>query len=300
MPDGTSALVGERTTGKVYRVGIGMEKTLVATIAGVDADGDGGLLGIALSPYYAEDGLIYAYVTTNTDNRIVRFAPGQKPKAIFTGIPKGATHNGGPIAFGADNFLYIATGDAGDAEAAAAQTSLAGKVLRIDTFGKPATGNPDKSAVYASGLSDPTGICPLIGSSMGVLDHRASSDLLLTVKAGKDYTKPVSGDAFWTYQPGDGGGVDCAISGGYLLATSLDATKITGVQLAPSGGFTGSPEDLVKGKYGRLLSLITGAQEMVWATTSNKDGHGKPISSDDRVLILPAAAGGGGGGGGPD
>ncbi len=279
---------------------MGMDKALVTTIAGVDAKGDGGLLGIALSPYYGEDGLIYAYVTTSTDNRIVRFAPGQKPKAILTGIPKGKVHNGGPIAFGTDNFLYVATGDAGNAKAAAAPTSLAGKVLRVDTFGKPAAGNPDKTAVYAAGLTDPTGICPLTGSSMGVLDHRASSDLLLTLKAGQDYTTPVSGDALWTYQPGDGGGVDCAISAGFLLATSLDAAKITGVQLAPTGGFTGSPEDLIKGKYGRLLTLITGAQDLVWATTSNKDGHGKPIPSDDRVIVLPAAAGGGGGGGGPD
>jgi hypothetical protein len=133
-----------------------------------------------------------------------------------------------------------------------------------------------------------------------VVDHRPASDLLIPVAAGHDYAKPVSGDALWTYEPGDGGGVDCAISAGFLLATSLEAAKITGVQLAPGGGFTGAPQDLIKGKYGRLLTLVTGAQDLVWATTSNKDGHGKPIPSDDRVIVLPAAAGGGGGGGGPD
>jgi hypothetical protein len=299
LPDGTSALVGERTTGKVFRVARQTTKTLVATIGGIDAAGDGGLLGIALSPYYTEDGLIYAYVTTATDNRIVRFAPGQKPKPILTGIPKGSSHNGGPIAFGSDDLLYVATGDAGDAAAAAAKDSLAGKVLRVDTFGKPAKGNPGGSAVYASGLTDPTGICAVPGGAIAVLDHRPAADLLLPVAAGRDYRTPAPGDALWTYQPGDGGGVDCAVSAGYLLASSLTAAKITAVELLPSGGFTGSPQDLVEGRYGRLLSLTTGAQDVVWATTSNKDGHGKPIPSDDRVIVLPAAAGGGGGGG-PD
>jgi hypothetical protein len=299
LPDGVSALVGERTTGKVFRVAKQTTKTLITTIDGIDAAGDGGLLGIALSPYYAEDGLIYAYVTTATDNRVVRFAPGQKPKPILTGIPKGRAHNGGPIAFGADDLLYVATGDAGDATAAAARGSLAGKVLRVDTFGKPAKGNPGGSAVYASGLTDPTGICPVPGGRIAVVDHRPAADLLLPVVSGRDYRTPAPGDALWTYQPGDGGGVDCTVSAGYLLATSLTAAKITAVQFAPSGGFTGSPQDLLTGRYGRLLSLISGAQDVVWATTSNKDGHGKPIPSDDRVIMLPAAAGGGGGGG-PD
>ena len=39
------------------------------TVPGLDPSGDGGLLDLALSPTYLEDGLIYAYVTTATDNR---------------------------------------------------------------------------------------------------------------------------------------------------------------------------------------------------------------------------------------
>ena len=300
LPDGTSALVGERTTGKIWQVGIQQPQSVVATIDGIDASGDGGLLGIALSPYYPEDGLVYAYVTTKDDNRILRFAPGQTPKAILTGIPKGTTHNGGPLVFGSDDLLYVATGDAGNARAAAAPTSLAGKVLRLDTFGKPATGNPGGTAVYARGFSDPTGICPLPDGRVAVLDHRPTADLLLPVTSGTDFTTPASGAALWTYQPGDGGASDCTVSAGYLLATSLDATKITSIQMTTTGSFTGSPQDLVKGAYGRLLSAVTGARDLVWATTSNKDGHGSPVSSDDRVIVLPAAAGGGGGGGSPD
>ena len=51
----------------------GQPVTTVRTIPGLDATGDGGLLDLAISPTYAEDHLIYAYVTTATDNRVIDF-----------------------------------------------------------------------------------------------------------------------------------------------------------------------------------------------------------------------------------
>ena len=297
LPDGQSALVGERTTGKILLVAPEKKPTVVATVTGLDTSGGGGLLGIALSPYYVEDHLIYAYVTTSTDNRILRIAPGQKPKPIFTSIPAGDGNNGGPLAFGADGLLYVATGDATDAAAAPDPDSLAGKVLRLDAYGKPAAANSSGTAVFSSGLTDPTGMCHLPDGSIGVVDHRSTSDLLLPARDGADFTTPAEGDALWTYQPGNGGAVDCAVSDGALLATSLAATKVTSIQMTPTGGFTGSPQDLADGAYGRLLTIVTGPGQLVWMTTSNRDGHGKPIPSDDRVVLLPAGGGGGGGGG---
>ncbi|MFC5112312.1 hypothetical protein [Kibdelosporangium philippinense] len=41
----------------------------------VDGTTDGGLTWVALSPTYTEDQLIYAYITTPTDNRVVRSSP---------------------------------------------------------------------------------------------------------------------------------------------------------------------------------------------------------------------------------
>ncbi len=40
---------------------------------GVVAGGEGGLLGLAVSPTYAQDNFVYAYFTAANDNRIVRF-----------------------------------------------------------------------------------------------------------------------------------------------------------------------------------------------------------------------------------
>jgi glucose/arabinose dehydrogenase len=184
LPDGISALVGERTTGRILRVQRDVEPELVAQIDGIDATGDGGLLGIALSPSYDEDGLVYAYVTTAEDNRIIRIARGDVPKPIFTGIPKGTQHNGGRIAFAADRTLYVGTGDTGT-PTAADPASLAGKVLRLDEFGQPAPDNPTPgSPIYARGFTQISGLCPLDDGRVAALDHRDGQDLLFRDRRG--------------------------------------------------------------------------------------------------------------------
>lgn len=297
LADGQSALVGERTTGRILRIAAQTDPVPYATIADIDASGSGGLLGISLSPSFDEDGLIYLYVTTKTDNRVLRLAKGDAAKPIFVGIPKGGTHNGGRIEFGADGQLYVGTGDTGKPALATDPKSLAGKVLRIDEFGKPSKGNPTAgSAVYASGFTDVTGMC-VLGSAMGALDHRAAADVLIGVAKGGEYTSVPPGAAVWTWKKSDGGANDCSTSSTQLAFTSLDAQRVVALQRSPkTGGFVGTPNTLVQKTYGRLLTLTLGGggtpQEVFWATTSNKDGKGKPAASDDRVIVLKANGGG--------
>lgn len=299
LPDGTSALVGERTTGRILKIAAGRKPVLVTTIAGIDATGDGGLLGLAVSPSYPEDGLIYAYVTTKTDNRVIRIAVGDLPKAILTGIPKGRSNNGGAIAFTDAGVLYVGTGNAGSATTAAKSTSLSGKLLRIDVFGKPAAGNPRMtSPIFASGFTQVTGLCILPTGAMAALDHRTAADVLLLAKSGKNYSTLVSGDAVWTWKAGDGGAADCAASQGLLANTSLGKQQLAGIAMSATGTFSGSPRVLLGNTYGRLRTVQPGAKGSLWMTTSNKDGHGKPVASDDRVIVLPNA--GSAGGNGPD
>jgi glucose/arabinose dehydrogenase len=115
LPAGDAALVGERTSGRILSVKAGQQPVLVATITGLDFSHGGGLLGLALSPYYAEDGLFYAYVTTSQDARVVRLAAGQEPKPVVTGLPSGTDAIGGSLLFDADGLLYIAVGGDGAA-----------------------------------------------------------------------------------------------------------------------------------------------------------------------------------------
>ena len=113
LPDGT-ALVSERTTGRIMRIAPNGRKSVAMRVPGVATNaGEGGLLGLAISPNYAQDRLVYAYYTTARDNRIARFRLGAKPRPIVTGLRRGQIHNGGRIAFGPDGKLYAGVGETG-------------------------------------------------------------------------------------------------------------------------------------------------------------------------------------------
>ena len=140
LPDG-DALITERESARVLRLpAAGGEPVEVTELSATEPDGEGGLLGIAVSPDFATDGMVYAYLTADDDNRVVRFpleAP-EQVEPVLTGIPKGTIHNGGRIAFGPDGLLYVGTGDTGDTSLAQDPRSLGGKVLRMTRDGEPA------------------------------------------------------------------------------------------------------------------------------------------------------------------
>ncbi len=90
--------------------------------------GEGGLLGLALDP--DDQDVLYAYITTGSDNRVVRMSiAGGKvgnPKAILTGIPTSTHHHGGKLLFAPDKTLFVSAGDAEDSSHAQSKT-LAGR-----------------------------------------------------------------------------------------------------------------------------------------------------------------------------
>ncbi len=68
--------------------------------------------------------------------------------------------------------------------------------------------------------------------------------------------------------------------------------------MSAGGGFTGTPSVVLDNRYGRLLTVVGDQTGLLWLTTSNKDGLGTPVPSDDRVIVVPS--GSSGGEGGPD
>jgi glucose/arabinose dehydrogenase len=284
LPDSRSALVAERSTGRVLRVQRGSDPVQITTVE-TDPSGGGGLTGLVLSPAYAEDQLVYAYVSTPTDNRVVRIATGEPPEPVLVGIPRGPVNNGGALGVDVDGSLLVATGDAGGA--GAVPGSLAGKLLRIDTLGRPARGNPDPtSPVFSSGLRAPSGVCTDRESRISwVTDRAGPRDVLHLIAPG-----PLPPPAWtWPNRPGVGG---CMAQPGLVVIAQSVATSLFVLRPEGNGTFTGAPEILINGVYGRLSAAALAPDGLLWIGTVNKVG-GKPVASDDRVIRIQPPAGGG-------
>lgn len=296
LPDGTSALVGERRSGTILRVGVELEPTSFATVDDLAPDGDGGLLGLALSAYYPEDGLVFAFVTTADGGAVLRLTDGGTPTPVLTDLPADPDNPGGALLTGTDGMLYLATG--------AGSGDRAGSVLRFDTFGDASPENSSGSTVMATGLTHPTGICLLPDGDVAVIDRRGSSELLLRIRDGEDYTRPTAAQTVWTFRAGAGGAVDCTIGGTSLLTTSRTDSGVVGIEMADDGSFTGEPTEVLDDEFGFLRTITTGPAGMVWMTTANRaaaergegDPDAEPDPADDRVLLVPPPDGGGGGG----
>lgn len=119
----------------------------------VRAGGEQGLLGLAFHPAYPDDPRLFVNYTDERGDTIVasytvdpadpdRADPGSEVPLLLVNQPF-ANHNGGALAFDADGFLLIATGDGGgggDPEGNGQDpNALLGKILRIDIDGGDAT-----------------------------------------------------------------------------------------------------------------------------------------------------------------
>ncbi len=293
LADG-SAIVGERDTGRLLQVFPDRSPAReLMTVPGIDPAGDGGLLGLAISPTYLEDGLLYAYLSTATDNRVVRFPLGGTPNPVLTGIPRGERNNGGGLLFDAEGHLFVGTGDAGNPALARDPNSLAGKVLRIDVFGHPVGAGPvhsrghrDVTALCRSGQPGPTGEETLYATDGAV----QGPDELDAITRGGDYraVAPVL-----EVPAAEGGLGGCADAGGAVFLGALDGQRVHAVTLDENGAVLGEPEEFLVGEYGRLRTVVLDAEGALWITTSNRDGVGAPAEDDDKVLrILPPSAAG--------
>ncbi|HET8584083.1 MAG TPA: PQQ-dependent sugar dehydrogenase [Jatrophihabitans sp.] len=288
LPDG-SALVGERTTGRIVQVQPqpGLPVPTVRTLTGLDTSGDGGLLDLALSPTYSQDNLIYAYITTPTDNRVVDFTLHGPVTPVLTGIPKGRTGNTGRIAFGPHGDLYVGTGDAGNPSLAANPRSLAGKVLRVDDIGDPATG---RSPVWTSGHQVVDGLCPVPRST--TVYEVEPPDEVNSLDGGGVYGPGHPATA--TLPAADRSPGGCAVLGGRLWVTSLDGQSLLSAPISGAGAIGSFTAALVR-KYGRLRTVVAAPDGALWLTTSNRDGHGRPVPADERVIRFVPSGGGAGG-----
>ncbi|WP_030380193.1 MULTISPECIES: PQQ-dependent sugar dehydrogenase [unclassified Streptomyces] len=303
---GGGLLVSSRDKGTLTRVDDKTgRKTTLGSVPGVSADGEGGLLGIALSPAYASDHLVYAYFTTDSDNRVARMLYDPKkpageqlgaPDTVFKGIPKGYIHNGGRIAFGPDKMLYAGTGESGERGLAQDRKSLGGKILRMTPDGEPAPGNPfDDSVVYTYGHRNVQGLAwddeqRLFASEFG----QDTWDELNAIEPGANYGWPdaegTSDDtefhdplAQWHTDEASPSGI--AYAEGSIWMAGLKGERLWRIPLNGTKA-SADPQSFLEGKYGRLRTVAAAGGDRLWLTTSNTDGRGTPKKGDDRILEL--------------
>ena len=295
---GGDALVTERDSARLMRVAPSGDTSAVATVPGVEPGGEGGLMGVAVSPDYADDKLVYLYFTASSDNRVVRAAYDGNGlgslEPVVTGIPKGGNHNGGRIEFGPDGMLYVATGETGDTGLSQDKESLGGKILRVTPDGKAAPGNPFGNLVWTYGHRNVQGLAwddedRLYATEFG----QNTYDEINLIEKGRNYGWPEAEgtsdddeytDPLLTWSTDEASPSGLAYAGGSLWAAALRGERLWEVPL--DDGVAGRPKAHFNSEYGRLRAVVQAPGGALWFTTSNKDGRGDPADDDDRILNL--------------
>lgn len=298
LPDG-SALVTLRDSGQVLRLDDGDTTVLDAggeggAVPGVHHESEDGLLGLAIGP----DEGIYVYLSTDSDNRVVRFdLEGDAlvdPEVILEGIPTHENHSGGRLAFGPDGYLYVTTGDARNLQLPQDTSSLAGKILRVTTSGEPAPGNPFDNEVFSYGHRNVQGIGWTSDGTMYASEFGSSEfDELNLIEPGGNYGWPhiegwsddsdyINPLVTWTTDEASPSGI--AVTDEGIWMTALRGERLWYVPIR-SDGELGEPRDHQL-RLGRLRAVTTTPGGDLWVVTSNTDGRGDPSDSDDRIVRL--------------
>ncbi|MFB6829219.1 PQQ-dependent sugar dehydrogenase [Streptomyces hydrogenans] len=296
---GGDLLVSSRDDRTVTRVdGRSGAKRSLGEVPGVVPGGEGGLMGLAV-----REGWVYAYLTAESDNRIVRMRYGGgagdrlgAPEPVLTGIPKGTIHNGGRIAFGPDGMLYVGTGETGETGLAQDRASLGGKILRMTPEGKPAPGNPfADSVVYSYGHRNVQGIAWDAEGRLWAAEFGQNTwDELNLVEPGRNYGWPevegtagkagfVDPVAQWPTSEASPSGI--AWARGAVWMAGLRGERLWRIPLSGAER-SGEPEAFLGGEYGRLRTVLADGAGGLWLVTSETDGRGTPETGDDRILRL--------------
>jgi len=306
-PDGR-LFVAERI-GRV-RILDGMMHSLAIalTIDDVFAEGEAGLLGVALDPRFDQTRWVYLYYTARAGaaavNRIVRYREvdgGLTERVVLLDdIPGHAFHNGGNLRFGPDDLLYVPTGDAGAPWLAQDLGSLAGKILRLNRDGTTPRANPFGSPIFSVGHRDPQGVDwdPATGELWSEEQGAAGHDEINVIAAGGNYGWPRIGGRgelpgmqppfaiFESAATPSGGSFHHAARAGVFAGDFFVPTLQAGllrIRVSGTPRRIVASERLVDARFGRLRSVTSGPDGLLYFLTSN----GTRVSeTGDRILRL--------------
>lgn len=305
---GGDILVPERP-GNIKRLEIGGK---VFPVEGLDVShvGEGGLLGMVLHPRFSENGWLYLYLTTGTENtlsnRVLRYQYSDDrlfdKKIIVQDIPGAPYHDGGRLAFGPDGYLYITTGDAGDPNLAENKSSLAGKILRLGDDGSIPPDNPFGTAIYSYGHRNSQGLAWDSEGRLWATEHgrsgvKSGMDELNVIEKGKNYGWPIiEGDAtradMVTPVVNSGPNETWAPAGMAFWDNSFFFGGLRGESLYEAKRIGPTSVSLIahfRQEFGRIRAVVLGPDGYLYITTSNTDGRGSVRSGDDKIIKINPA-----------
>jgi glucose/arabinose dehydrogenase len=169
-PDGRISVAEQNGNLRVIKDNILLSTPFISLT--VNSLGERGLIGIALDPDFTTNQYIYLYYTTAsgglhnpisrfTANGDVALAGSEQIILELDPLSSATNHNGGALAFGSDEKLYVAIGENANGANSQTLTTYHGKMLRLNKDGSAPPDNPfpndgDKAKrIWAYGLRNP-------------------------------------------------------------------------------------------------------------------------------------------------
>jgi aldose sugar dehydrogenase len=285
------------------------------TLDGLYTQDESGVLGLALHPGFATNGLVYVVYTAQGRGgpvaRLVRYREVAntlgEPAVLLDDVPAANIHNGSRVRFGPDGALYVTFGDVARPSVAQDVASLNGKVLRLNDDGTTPRSNPFGSPVWSWGHRNPQGLDwhPGTGDLFETEHGQVGNDEINVIEAGRNYGWPViEGSAtrpdmqapltFFSPAVAPSGasfyrGSAFPSFRNHLFVATLRGQALLRVRLdAANPRRVAGIERLLGGRYGRLRDVVSGPDGYLYVCTSNRDGRATPSADDDRILqIVP-------------
>jgi glucose/arabinose dehydrogenase len=307
-PDGR-LFVTERE-GRVRIVNVAASTSQIAlTLPDVFAQGEAGLLGLALDPGFAQNRFVYLYYTATASsgggvNRIVRYREVGgilgEPMVLVNNIPAAGIHDGGRLRFGPDGLLYASNGDAANTNLPQDLASLAGKFIRLNPDGTSPRDNPFGGLIYSYGHRNPQGFDwhPATGDLWASEHGNIGNDEINVIRAGVNYGWPrIEGAAtmagmeppitFFAPAIAPSGasfyrGTRFPAFVNNLFAATLRGSHIRRFRIDPlSPRRIAADERLLDGVFGRIRDVVSGPDGYLYFVTN---------TGTDRVMrIVPAS-----------